>query len=214
MRRDGLRGRLVALAAGVCIVPALVGILAAQSAMAASENGEAAKAVEEAAAKAAEAQAEFVRSGETWSIDVDCALCHAVETLSCDDDELLMSKHAALECLDCHSDEAGLEGVHAKIKAKTRAPKRLKKTSVDDQICLTCHGPVEELVEATEESTVLTDKNGTTVNPHEAAALTPAHEEDGMGCESCHSMHIERDVQTYCGTCHHMEVYECFTCHG
>jgi hypothetical protein len=174
-----------------------------------------------------------------WSVAMDCTGCHTTEGSSFEvpaekdgseleasyetpdqndadaDLELLASRHAGIECLTCHSDVEELEDAHDGITAKTRMPKRLKETHIDEAVCLDCHqSSWEELVEATVDSTALVDKEGTVVNPHEAPELTAAHEQEGMTCGSCHSMHIDRDVQTYCGTCHHMEVYACGTCHG
>ena len=88
-------------------------------------------------------------------------------------------------------------------------------TDTDDQVCFACHGTMEELAEATADSTVLTDKNGLTVNPH---ALPEGHYGNMVTCGKCHKMHDTKDTEVSatnaCLGCHHDNVYECGTCHS
>lgn len=150
-----------------------------------------------------------------WTYDLDCAACHEKESTSFDNDKCLALKHATLECMFCHSDEKGLVGSHGAIDAKTSAPSTLVKTKIDVEVtCQACHDPAK-LVEATEASVVLTDDNGTVVNPH---AIPDNAKHADTTCISCHKVHsttaLEKTAQRYCKGCHHAGVYECGTCHA
>ena len=62
---------------------------------------------------------------------------------------------------------------------------------------------------------LLTDDNGTTVNPHERPA-GEKHDENPATCTDCHNNHskdLGKDAKKYCAQCHHRGVYECGTCH-
>jgi hypothetical protein len=150
----------------------------------------------------------------SWSPKADCAICHATES-----DSLSSSGTAALHassgCADCHADYEGLAKAHEGVTADDKMPTKLKKTSVEESVCLTCHGTYESLAEKTADVTILTDQNGTTVNPHEVAAAGTGH--DSMTCASCHSMHADEPASetsdALCLGCHHADVYECGTCH-
>lgn len=150
----------------------------------------------------------------TWSLASDCTVCHVHEEVSCDDEKALASKHAVLTCTDCHTDEKGLTKAHKKAKEGTAQAKRLKKSEVPPETCLTCHTQ-EDLVKATAKVEVLTDTEGTTVNPHDLPAVV---EHEGVSCASCHYMHRDKDAleaaPAVCNGCHHDGVYECFTCHA
>lgn len=118
-----------------------------------------------------------------------------------------------LTCVSCHEDTDGLAKGHAKLNSGKEA-KRLKKSEVSNEVCLSCHNQ-DDLAEATKGCTVLTDKNGTVVNPH---ALPDVADHDGITCTSCHAVHGTEDgvaAQAYatCTNCHHAEVFECNTCH-
>ena len=57
--------------------------------------------------------------------------------------------------------------------------------------------------------------NGKTVNPHDLPA-TETHQ--AITCTNCHTMHSEQtdldgDAKSYCTSCHHADVFECYTCH-
>lgn len=153
-------------------------------------------------------------SAAAWTIEADCLACHVNEQEAFEDEKCLASKHAALECADCHADEKGLAKGHKKAKEGVAQVKRLKKSEVDGAVCLTCHKQ-EDLAKATAEQDVLTDKEGTVVNPHDLPAV---EEHQGVGCASCHYMHRDKPAleaaPAVCDGCHHDGVYECFTCHA
>lgn len=150
------------------------------------------------------------------SEDSDCEACHEPETESTLDAECLAGDpaHADLTCIDCHPSDKTLEKVHGKIDADSKPKNKLKKTSVGDEACLECHdlGAVSANTPA---EAFLVDLNGTSVNPHDAKALTSSHDE--LYCVSCHVTHKDGDVNENaykaCLSCHHAEVFECGTCH-
>lgn len=144
-----------------------------------------------------------------------CTACHVNEAEAAQDEKTLSSLHADVLCMTCHDDEETLDELHAKTKAK-RMPLRLKKTSVEDETCLACHEeqPGTDEFLALSEGNPLVDANGLEVNAHEMVGRE-GHE--GIGCVSCHEVHDEADpqarAQKVCQSCHHADVYECFTCH-
>lgn len=155
-----------------------------------------------------------------WSADAACESCHEAEAAARTDATSLHAAHADEACLTCHDDEEGLTAAHATYTSGTPATK-LKKTDVARASCLAsgCHDQAA-LVDATAESTVLTDTKGTVANPHDL----PAHKDhdEGVTCASCHAMHgegtadaavVEQASQAACLSCHHAGVYECHTCH-
>ncbi len=150
----------------------------------------------------------------SWSADSDCSVCHKNPQSSYENASCLASKHVEQKCIDCHVDETALESVHDGVSADDKQPKRLKKTDVTDESCLSCHyGTKEKLVEATSDLLV-TDDNGTSANPHDLPE-NPDHET--LACENCHGMHDEASIaeqaQATCLSCHHAGVFECYTCH-
>ena len=87
-----------------------------------------------------------------------------------DDAACLAATHAAegTTCATCHTDESGLASAHENAtpdEAKKRATK-LRSTTIDEAACLSCHGSYEELAAKTADLALLTDSEGTTVNPH------------------------------------------------
>lgn len=123
---------------------------------------------------------------------------------------------STMTCITCHNDEKGLAARHKSPDvSKLEKLDRLKKTGIDQEACFACHGSYEELAELTADCTLLTDKDGTTVNPHAAPDLTAGHKD--MDCASCHRMHSTDDpaqnAGAYCVSCHHENIYECNTCH-
>ena len=83
-----------------------------------------------------------------------------------------------------------------------------------DMDCTTCHNP-DDVKAATEGSTVLTDINGTVVNPHERPD-GEAHDENPATCTDCHNNHskdLSKDAMKYCAQCHHRGIFQCGTCH-
>lgn len=149
-----------------------------------------------------------------WSLDADCAVCHTDQQDSLADTSQAASNHAAVTCITCHNDEAAMEKSHDGKTADSKMPKKLKRSKIDETACASCHS-AEDLKAATADLTVLTDGNGTTVNPHDIPANS-GHEGQ-VDCASCHTMHGEADVQAAaqekCASCHHKDVYECGTCH-
>ena len=180
-----------------------------------------------------------------WSMDLDCALCHAKEAASLGltaaaeegtadgakadaemtDEELgsadttdvaayarMHVQNFKFECTTCHIESEGLEKAHKKLNSGKEAT-RLKRSAVDDSICLTCHQP-EKLVEATADYTGLADIKGTTVNPHE---LPKVENHKTIQCVDCHQVHSEKAITetaiAVCNSCHHAGVFECGTCH-
>lgn len=155
-----------------------------------------------------------VSQAGAWSSDLDCATCHSTEATSAESATCTAGFHMAsqnFECVTCHADEAALNEAHGDMTGK--APKKLKKTSVDASLCETCHDSAA-LAEATSACTVLTDESGTTINPHDVP-VNADHE--NRTCLDCHGGHNEEGVETtardYCMGCHHENVYECHTCH-
>ena len=144
-----------------------------------------------------------------------CVACHTNEGASFADVSTLAGLHAGLACATCHDDDKALDDLHAKTKAK-RMPLRLKKTQVENATCLSCHTdePGSDAFLALSEGEPLVDANGLEVNAH---AMVGAQGHEDIACVSCHEVHDEADpgvrAQKVCATCHHANVYECFTCH-
>ena len=172
---------------------------------------------------------------EAFTIEADCASCHKKAVKKMNKEGYNGAKHAALPCATCHNEE-DLVKVHTETD-KYNAKKgdkvaALTKTSINDQACYMCHLPelkiddkmtdeevtaaaMELLAEKTADCEFLTDKNGTTVNPHE---LPEGHFGDKVVCASCHKFHdtkeMEESAANACLGCHHDNVYECGTCHA
>jgi predicted CXXCH cytochrome family protein len=154
-----------------------------------------------------------------WSMSSDCESCHAVEVASSTDQATSYGWHSAepgVTCTTCHTDDNGkLTAAHAKYMTSSD-PTNLRRTQVLSSSCLAsgCHDE-KELTAATASSTVLTDANGMTVNPHDIPD-TATHVAQ-INCSSCHKMHAPYDVdktaEDLCIGCHHEEIYECNTCH-
>ena len=167
-----------------------------------------------------------------WSIDLVCAKCHATQaaTLLVEDEsaqakeapegkELVdsyVSLHAGqfgFDCASCHEDDEGLAAGHKKLNSGKEAT-RLRKSSVSSDLCRSCHADAD-LVKTTKGSVVLTDRNGTTVNPHD---LPAGEGHDDLACVDCHKAHEEgmtvaESARTACESCRHAGVFECGTCH-
>lgn len=169
----------------------------------------------------AQDQAPFVEA--TWSSESDCASCHEKEATSTDG--CLYGLHAGQSCVDCHTDEKGLGRAHEDYTdPKARLPKKLKNTSIDPEACETCHD-LTQITETSASCEVLTDDNGTVVNPHEIMVREShvANSGSDLTCGSCHKMHEENGgdpaasaaeaASEKCLGCHHQNVYECGTCH-
>ena len=122
------------------------------------------------------------------------------------------AENFGLTCTTCHQDSDELAAGHKKLNNGKEA-KRLKKSTVSSEICVTCH-PEEDLVEATADYVALVDGKGTVVNPHDRPDVE-SHE--GIQCMDCHTVHSGKQIQeaamTTCLSCHHAGVFECNTCH-
>ena len=155
---------------------------------------------------------------DAFNMNEDCASCHKKATKKMNKEGYTGSIHASLACISCHDDEEALTEAHASEKYTAKKGDKvvaLVHTDSDDEVCFACHGTMEELAETTADSTVLTDKNGTTVNPHD---LPEGHYGNMVTCGKCHKMHdtktIEESATNACLGCHHDNVYECGTCHS
>lgn len=155
-----------------------------------------------------------------WTIDSDCASCHTTEVASGTDKSNLYSWHSeepGVTCTTCHvDDDGGLTKGHANY-ADAQPPTKLRRSRVPSSSCEIdgCHVQ-SKLAQATASSTVLTDANGTVVNPHQLPD-TPSHT-NNINCSSCHRLHVvqadlDKDANDLCDGCHHEHVYECNTCH-
>ena len=150
-----------------------------------------------------------------WSEKTDCKTCHTTENDSFSNEVCQASIHAAFElaCVDCHVDDT-LVDVHSSLAESAKLPKKLKKTEVPSAVCQSCH-ETKALAEKTEDCDVLTDSEGTVVNPHD---LPDVKEHETIDCGSCHRLHSDKGVastaQSVCLDCHHEDVYECGTCHS
>lgn len=149
----------------------------------------------------------------SWNADADCSVCHTTEADSQTDGGCPASAHADVACATCHQDESGLSAVHEGADS-SKMPRKLKETEVPREVCESCHDP-SALASVTAASTVLTDKEGTVVNPHD---LPEVEDHDEIQCGTCHEMHddapLEETAAKACAKCHHAEVYACGTCHS
>ena len=156
---------------------------------------------------------------EDWSAGSDCKACHTAQQASMEDDACLASRHVATACITCHSNENDLAVVHEEKSGNDpNTLKSLKTTSIENEVCLGCHGTWEELAQNTVDTDLLTDANGKTVNPHEVTTLqNEKGQHDEITCVDCHKIHSSEgvDVTAFrtCQSCHHDNVYECGTCH-
>ncbi|MEY8562670.1 cytochrome c3 family protein [Eggerthellaceae bacterium 3-80] len=196
--------QIILLTAIVLVVGALVGCAPQQQAAENSGNTQ-----DKNAAAVETVDFEF-------SQDSDCTICHSVESDSMSDSTCLagLGSHASMECLTCHEFDSSLEKAHEDVSMGDTPRSSLKRTSVNEDACLSCHD-TDELIEKTADITVLTDSEGTVVNPHEVMSIGTGHDE--ISCSSCHKMHVTSDASQAasdtCLSCHHKEVYKCGTCH-
>ncbi len=193
--------RKVALALAAVALTACAAVAAGCAPQAATDNG-------------AAAGTEPPTVEVAWSPDADCAVCHTTESAALPQTPCVAASNDSLNCASCHTDETGLAKAHDGVTTGGKTPSRLKSTNVDPAICESCHGSLESLAERTASSTVLTDANNTTVNPH---ALPATAKHASVTCGDCHKMHSGDNVATTapkaCSSCHHAGVYECGTCH-
>lgn len=194
-----LKSMRVVFACGViCAIAALVACAPQQAAPSAQEPQE-----QEAASITV-----------SWTPESDCATCHQTQGSTMEAIPCSLEGGEGSACVQCHTDEATLSQVHDGVTSEDRMPKRLKQTVVSAEACQACHPGLDELAAKTADSTVLTDSNGTVVNPHD---LPDNERHQEIVCGDCHSMHESGGVQASapkaCTTCHHAGVYECGTCH-
>lgn len=156
--------------------------------------------------------------GVNWTPDSDCSACHGTEAGSMEDSACLASVHKnqGATCATCHTDEETLTQAHANAEMGASTPSRLSSSYIASETCLACHDQ-DELIVATADLDVLTDSNGTTVNPH--SLPQNADHDAEVNCSSCHKMHdgsddSQTEARRTCNDCHHEGVYECYTCHA
>lgn len=170
-------------------------------------------ATEKETAKASDTKSETTSavSGGAWSVDSDCETCHTDVHASLEGEMGVAQAHSAVSCETCHSNVDELATIHQETTKTTPGKIRRLKTPVAKETCFQCHGSLEDLAEKTAECTILTDSEGTTVNPH-AIPDNGEHTTD-PACTTCHGMHKDVDPQDYCRSCHHTDIYTCYTCH-
>lgn len=148
-------------------------------------------------------------TSSAWSSDMTCSTCHVAEQAATE-----ASTHVDQTCESCHGEPAALTEAHAGATSDGQMPKKLKKTTIAEAVCLGCHKSYDDLATRTESPTVLTDTQGTVINPH---ALPKVAEHGDIVCTSCHKLHaVDSLVETAseaCSGCHHQGVFECGTCH-
>lgn len=169
----------------------------------------------EGAASPKDDEAVAVQVDFSWSETSDCGMCHAKEQASFDDGTCAASQHEGTACAVCHADASTLASAHEGATAEKAAKAVLKSAAVDAATCESCHA-LDEVAAATAGVETLTDANGTVVNPH---ALPESADHAEVTCTSCHQTHvsgatIEKKAQRACASCHHADVYECYTCHS
>lgn len=156
-----------------------------------------------------------------WSADSNCETCHTTQMPGAEPAATMAQIHSdeGLTCVQCHSDSDEMSIAHEGATiADAAGVKKLKKTTIDEALCFTCHSR-ESLIASTADSTVLADPEGTVVNPHNVPQ-TEQHEEKKVSCGSCHQMHGEdanagETAFEFCGSCHHKDIYRsCDSCHG
>lgn len=185
------------------------------------------------AAIAAAPRTSVADNASTWADDAgDCVVCHTRQADAADNKDALIAKHAMLDCVACHDDDATLSKMHKTAEEGQRIPKTLKQTSVPNEACLTCHQASSDgsasagkapatksdvpapSVPAIPAGVTIADANGLEVDVH---ALPENSDHATVTCGSCHTMHAaksaEKTTAKVCGTCHHKNVFECHTCH-
>ena len=165
------------------------------------------------ASNASGAASSAIGADFVWSVDSDCGACHVAEAASAGQEGNSMAQHETVACTTCHTDSDKLEAQHEGVSAQDKMPKRLKKTAVERDACLSCHDQ-GDLSARTQASDALTDEKGTAVNPHD---LPEVDDHETIACADCHKMHgfqlPEESAPEVCTDCHHKNVYECGTCH-
>lgn len=146
-----------------------------------------------------------------WSASMDCGTCHVTEADNMQNPEMRAAKHTDAACTDCHTADDDLAVAHGDLSVIPTSKTLSKTNSVTEDRCLACHGSWESLVQLTEDSTALTDSNDLTVNPH---ALERSGNHQIFSCTSCHKAHSPAEnPKKPCLSCHHEDVFQCYTCH-
>ncbi len=130
-----------------------------------------------------------------------CASCHDdyYDTWESDGDSYsLAHQHAevSISCQTCHDRtlEESLTEIHLQSTGNIYQPS--SETNVSEQLCINCHGNLEESAEDTSELVT-----GEVINPHEGHSdLSMAVD---MSCTACHNMHS--DSMDSCMVCHVLE---------
>jgi hypothetical protein len=145
----------------------------------------------------------------------DCTVCHKTELASESNSSCYASQHASagVACVQCHAVTDNLKSEHVSATAIAQMPTKLStQDAVAEATCLGCHGSYEALAAKTTNVTVLTDETGTIVNPHAVPKSVSQHQ--GVTCTTCHSIHkASGNPKDYCLSCHHEDVFQCYTCH-
>jgi len=158
--------------------------------------------------------------GFTWTADADCMVCHKIEA------NLLLDTRAGAhiteqgnKCVDCHK-ATEISGLHDGKTSKSKTPLRLMKTDIYEDTCFNsgCHDTKAAIAAKTTGSTVLKDKEGTVVNPHDPPDNKHHNSPYNITCSNCHVMHkevpIAESAYLHCTGCHHDDVFLCGTvCH-
>jgi hypothetical protein len=151
-----------------------------------------------------------------WSMESDCAACHKTEADETDAaSHPQAAAHVDTPCVGCHTNIAVLTTTHDGVFVTDTPATKMTQLTVDQQMCIGCHGTLEDVATRTEDSEALKDDQGLVVNPH----LRPEgarHLENPAVCTDCHNNHsteLARDAKKYCAQCHHRGVWQCGTCH-
>lgn len=171
-----------------------------------------------------------------------CSTCHSDEKILSDvhkgvdasstlPKKLKKAKVDVETCLACHGgpvttpDRAAAEKaagdkgtadakVPAEKDADPKADAAVKDSGSKDSDSADKNAGWEVLAALTADSEALVDAEGTVVNPH---ALPEGAGHEAISCTDCHKVHTEADpVKTAtakCRSCHHEDVFECYTCH-
>lgn len=151
-----------------------------------------------------------------FSMTSDCSTCHTIEAGTMTDAGCPQAiAHKDQSCIGCHVDTEVLTTTHAGLTYADKPDKKSTTDTVDPQLCISCHGDMEEMAVITADSQALVDSNKRVVNPHERPA-GETHDENPATCISCHDNHsdnLSKDAMRYCAQCHHRGIFTCGNCH-
>jgi hypothetical protein len=132
--------------------------------------------------------------------DLEGVISHYIDAINDTDTEAYVHAKENVGCLDCHDLEV-LRQLYLQCSLDAIELEKSNMVETSNELCLTCHGGYEELVELTKDSKVYGAIDGESWgNPHTHAM------EDGWNCSDCHSNHeISIPVSKYyCMSCHHV----------